>query len=318
MGYGNPKGEDVKCFLVAVALCVVALILAPCSEVCAESIPVSDAPRWPRVVKGWKWDGEQGIYDRKSLYDYIDGAAEVYLAYHFERVEARRYVREGRPSLVAELYRMAHSEDAFGLFMLERQDPEADIGQGSEFGGGMLRFWKGRYFASLFAEGESGDAEQALLALGRSLAASITETGQPPDLLRYLSGVLSGRDPARLCFVRSHILLNRCFFISHENILGLGLDVEALLVRLPGEKDAVRVLLLRYPSEPRAASTLRRFADAYMPDAREGAVVKTEDGRWTSAVQYRQFATIVFGAPAQAEAASLTSAIVEKIKEGTR
>ena len=308
----------MKCLVVVLALCAISVVGTPCSGFCAGSIPMTEPLQWPHEIKGWAWDGERALYDRKSLYDYIDGAAEVYLAYHFERAEVRRYVREGRPSLVAELYGMTKTEDAFGLFMLERQDPEAGIGQGSEFGGGMLRFWKGRYFASLFAEGEGGDAEEALLALGRSLAASITETGQPPDVLRYLSAVPGGRDPARLCFVRSHILLNRCFFISHENILGLGLDVEALLVRLPGEKDAVRVLLLRYPSKPRAASALKRFADAYMPEARENGVVKTEDGRWTSAERHRQFVMIVFGATSQAEASSLTSAIVQKIKEGTR
>src|SRR5512139_602295 len=172
-GKGKTREEGVKCLHVVLALCLISAISTPGSARCSESLPVSDAVKWPQEIRGWKWEGEHGIYDRKSLYDYIDGAAEVYLAYSFERVEARRYVKDGRPPIVAEVYRMGSAEDAFGIFSLERQDPEAGIGQGSEFGGGMLRFWKGRYFASLYAEGEAPGIDEALLTLGRALAASI-------------------------------------------------------------------------------------------------------------------------------------------------
>ncbi len=63
----------------------------------------------------------------------------------------------GISAITVELYKMASSADAYGVFTFERQDDPAGIGQGSEFGGGMLRFWKGTYFASVYAEGEGAD-----------------------------------------------------------------------------------------------------------------------------------------------------------------
>ncbi len=284
---------------------------------CAEGHAVSDAIRWPPEVEGWKWDGSQAVYDRGTLYQYIDGAAEVYLAYNFQHAEVRRYFKDGRPSIVAELYRMGSSQDAFGIFSLERQDPEAGIGQGSELGGGMLRFWKGRYFASLFAEGEGQDLDKALLRMGHMLADAIGDTGDPPRLLRFLPDLPPVKSPERVCFVRSHILLNRCYFISHQNILNIGPEVEAVIVRLPGGSTA-RMFLGRYPSEPLARSAFLSFSKAYMPDSGDQALVRTEDGRWTKAECYREFLAIIFGAPEQAEAERLVSSTVSKLREEVR
>ena len=117
---------------------------------------------------------------------------------------------------------MGSSEDAYGVFSLEQQDPEAGIGQGSEFGGSLLRFWKGRYFVTVLGNGTGKELEEAVLGLGRELAQGIKETGEPPRLLRCLPERADLPQPEKLCFVRSHVLLNRCFFISHQNILRLG------------------------------------------------------------------------------------------------
>ena len=141
---------------------------------------------WPAEADGWKWDREVATFKGESLYHYIDGAAEVYLAYRVQRVSVRRYLKAGQPDIVAEVYQMASSEDAFGVFSLEHQDPEAGIGQGSEFGGSLLRFWKGRFFATVLGEGTGKEMEGAVLSLGRAMAAGIKETGEPPQLLRCL------------------------------------------------------------------------------------------------------------------------------------
>ena len=76
---------------------------------------------------------------------------------------------------------MGSAEDAFGVFSLEQQDPEAGIGQGSEFGGSLLRFWKGPYFVTVLGNGTGKELEAAVLDLGRELAKGIKETGEPPS-----------------------------------------------------------------------------------------------------------------------------------------
>src|SRR5208283_4197241 len=142
--------------------------------------------RWPSEAGGWKRTGEAVRYQGREIFDYMDGAGEVYLAYNFRQLTVHRFERQGHPALIAELYEMGTPADAFGVFSFDKQDPGAGIGQGSEFGGGLLRFWKGRHFASVYGEGEGHEQEQAVLEIGRGLASSIVETGEPPRLIRSL------------------------------------------------------------------------------------------------------------------------------------
>ena len=71
---------------------------------------------WPLEADGWKWDRKVASFKGESLYDYIDGAAEVYLAYNYRRVSVRRYVKPNQPDIIADVYQMGSSEDAFGVF----------------------------------------------------------------------------------------------------------------------------------------------------------------------------------------------------------
>jgi len=270
---------------------------------------------WPPEAAGWKWDGEEQSFERESLYEYINGSAEVYLAYNYRKATARRYTRPGPPDIVVDVYRMGSAEDAYGVFSLEQQDPEAGIGQGSEFGGSLLRFWKGPYFVTLLGNGTGKELAEAVLGLGRELAKRIQEIGQPPRLLRFLPEAETLPQPEKLCFVRSHVLLNRCFFISHRNILRLANDVQALLARYSQGKNRPRLLLVRYPTAARARSAYASFRSTYLPEAGPRPAVRTEDGAWTRAEHFKHFIVIVFGAGEAAEAEQWVQMTISNLKK---
>ena len=42
-------------------------------------------------MAGWKLSGEIQIYSRANLYDYIDGAADLYLKYDFQELKVADY-----------------------------------------------------------------------------------------------------------------------------------------------------------------------------------------------------------------------------------
>ncbi|HME46066.1 MAG TPA: DUF6599 family protein [Syntrophorhabdales bacterium] len=268
----------------------------------------------PSEVDGWRWDGKEERYDSKTIFKYIDGAGEVYLAYGFKSLVTRRFERSGRPLLTADVYEMGSSADAYGVFSFERQDEEAGMGQGSEFGGGLLRFWKGNYFVSVNAEGEGEDVDKAILSLGRAVAALITKTGPRPGLISHLPGKGFNLVEKNVYFFRSHVLLNQRFFIAHQNILQLGPDVEAVLAEYRLGKEKEHLVLIRYPSEKRALDSLSSFRKAYLPEAHDKGIVKTEDEKWAGVMQYREFVTLVFGAPSEADADSLLKAAEINVK----
>ena len=267
----------------------------------------------PSEVGGWKWDGKDMKYNSRTLFDYIDGAAELYLAYGFQNLVVRRFEKPGQPSIMAELYEMATSEDAYGVFSFEHQDEPVGIGQGSEFGGGLLRFWKGKYFVSVYAEGEGKEVEPAILGSGRAMDNAISATGPEPKIIQYLPGQTFGLVDKSIRYLKSHVLLNQRFFVSHQNILGLSRETEATLATYLRDRQKVHLLLIRYPNSPKAKEAFQSFTKAYMPDAAGKDRVKTEDRKWTFARQPNDYILIIFGAPRESDAEALLKATEEKL-----
>lgn len=270
----------------------------------------------PSEAAGWKWDGKEERHNSKTMFAYMDGAAELYLAYGFRNLTIRRFERPGRPTLTVELYELASSEDAYGVFTFERQDEPARIGQGSEFGGGMLRFWKGRYFASIYAEGEGAEVESALLTMGRITADAIPETGPEPRWIAFIPGKDLGLVDRSVRFFRSHVLLNQKFFIAHQNILNLNRDTEALLAQYLRKNQKTHFLLIRYPDGKAAGEAYQSFMKTYLPDAGGKDRWRTEDQRWTMARKRAELVLIVFGTPTEADAEALIKATEEKLNKG--
>jgi len=212
-----------------------------------------------------------------------------------------------------ELYEMASSEDAYGVFSFEHQDEPAGIGQGSELGGGLLRFWKGKYFVSVYAEGEGPEVGPGILGLGKATANTIQATGPAPKLIQILPGPNFGLVDKSTRYLKSHVLLNQRFFVSHQNILGLSRETEAALATYLRERQKVALLLIRYPSASKAQEALQSFSRSYMPDAAGKDRVRTEDRKWTFARQVQDYLLIVFGSPREADAEALLKATEERL-----
>jgi hypothetical protein len=265
---------------------------------------------------GWKWDVKETEYDSKTMFKYMDGAAEVYLAYGFENLTVRRFEKSGRPPIIVELYEMASSKDAYGVFSYEHQDEAAGIGQGSEFGGGLLRFWKGKYFVSIYAEREGVDVESGILKIGKAVADSIPSMGSEPKLVGFIPGKNLGLVDKSLRYLRSHVLLNQRFFIAHQNILNLSRKTEAVLAQYSQSKQKTQLLLIRYPDSKEAVDAYRSFMKVYLPDVKGVDRSKTEDQKWTFARQRNEFILIVFGAPTEADAEVLLKDTEKRLPEG--
>ncbi|MCX5912059.1 MAG: hypothetical protein NTV04_09020 [Deltaproteobacteria bacterium] len=233
--------------------------LTPSVNMAQEKGKADQEASFPAEVSGWKWDGKENHYNRKTIFDYINGAGELYIAYNFNGVKVRRYEKGSHPPITAEVYDMGTSEDAFGVFSFERQDEEAGIGQGSEFGGGLLRFWKGKFFVSAFAEGQGKEAEAATLDLGKAIANSIKSTGPIPKLLGVLPNGKTGLLEKSTRYFHSHILLNQRFFVANQNILNLNPKTEAVLGQYAQGQQKTHLLIIRYSEESEAAAALQKF-----------------------------------------------------------
>ncbi|MDO9350545.1 MAG: hypothetical protein Q7U55_04825, partial [Deltaproteobacteria bacterium] len=267
----------------------------------------------PLKVEDYKADGKDELYDRNTAFRYMDGAAELYRSYAFKLLLVRRYLKAGHPSLLVELFDMGSSEDAFGIFSYQIEEEEVGIGQGSDYGGGLLRFWKGNYFANVFAERETPATRKDILTLGEAIAKNIKKEGSKPKLIQFLPE--EGLSQGTIHYFHLHQVLNHHYFISHENILNLGARTNAILATYPspGEKGKTFLLLIQYPDQKQAEKAFQSFLKAYMPEAPSSKTVKTENGKWTSAKIHRQYILVVFDAPSVEKTEELIRAVVKKL-----
>jgi len=254
---------------------------------------------------------EDHAFDPETIFDYIDGSGEVYRSYNFRRLLARRFEAEGRDALIVDLFDMGTAADAFGVFTHDREGEDAGFGQDGTYKGGLLSFWQGPYYVSVYAESETPETRAAVFDLGRRIAAAIKVTGPRPDLLAVLPE--AGRDERTVHFFHTHFILNYHYFVAAENILRLEMDTDAALATYAGR---ARLLVVRYPDEGRAAEAQRTFTSAYMPDAARPGHVRTENGAWTAVRQSARFLAVVFDAATEAAADELLIGVLARTGKG--
>jgi hypothetical protein len=269
---------------------------------------------FPASICGWKATGGVLRFDARTIFDYIDGGAEVYRAYGFRELAVRRYTREGQPSITAELFDMGTAQDAYGVFTFEREGGSVGVGQDSEFEGGMLRFWSGRYFVAVSVEHESPSAHAAVIALASEIARRTGSPGTRPSLLSLLPQ--EHLDTLSVRYFHEPFCLAYHHYLSDENILRLGRSTNAVLARYAADhRVGVRLLLVEHPDTIAATAALQSYQKAF-PTTQNGApgVPSTTIGE---ARREGRLLILVRDAPDAAAAQSLIEAVRQRLREGT-
>jgi hypothetical protein len=250
----------------------------------------------PKEFEGWKKAEKPVIYTKDTLYDYIDGGAELYIAYNFTELLAVKYVKGEEAEMVVDFFDMGNSYDAFGIFSHGREEENEDLGQGAEYNSGLLTFWKDRYYVSILSYPESEEKKQVILKLGRLLADAIDGTGKIPPLVSAVPQ--DNLIPENIRYFHHPVVLNSLYYIADENILQIGPDVQGVLATYSVDESTFYLLLCQYPDEQRAQGAYESFLTHYLPDA-EGDMAQLSDGEWTGCRLEGKTLAIVFGSPSR-------------------
>ena len=267
----------------------------------------------PQDILGYKSDGQDEFYDRQTTFRYMDGAAELYRSFAFKHLLVRRYLKANSPAIIVELFDMGLAEEAFGIFTFETGGEDAGVGQGSDYGGGLLRFWKGKFFVNVYAEQEAPSTKQDVLEIAKGIARSLGQEGQKPKLIHYLPQ--EGLSERSIRYFHLYQSLNYHYFVSHQNILRLGEKTHALFASylLPQTKDKTFLLLIQFPTKKLAGEALQGFVKAYLPESTSAKAIQTENRKWATALTYQEFVIVVFDAPLKDKAEELIQATKKKL-----
>jgi hypothetical protein len=139
----------------------------------------------PEKVDGWTLDPEIRTFRGDSLFEYIDGAAEMYHKYDFKEVTAGEYSK-GESKVVADVYEFAGPDRAFGMYTTLRPDMPDTVMLGVEgfvFGANLV-FVKGSYLANVYSYDESADAVSGVRSIASAVAGLLAGTTTKPAMFR--------------------------------------------------------------------------------------------------------------------------------------
>jgi len=298
------------CTLLLPASCTLVLLLAYCQADQKKALVDMDE-LIPERILDWTAVEEIETYNRETIFDYIDGAGEIYRQYDFRQLIVKRFKSTDHPSITVELFDMGDSRDAFGVFSHSREGEDTDIGQGSEFRSGLLCFWKNRFFACIYAEKRTDETDNAVLELARGIVKRIKESGPLPKLLDYLPK--EGLMHSSIIYFHNQASLNYHYYLAENNILHLSDDTEAVIAGY--EPDKAFLLCIKYDNEDLAEKSLQDFIAGYIPEAETTGLAQVEKDQWVKADAVANFLVIVLEAPGAVRAEELTGVARDKIME---
>lgn len=116
-----------------------------------------------------KREGEVSLFGPKELFNYINGAAPLYLERNFRQLAAAELSLGDGAELTCDVYEMASPEDARSIFTAERSSAGKPLPDWAEALAGpmFLVFHEGRYYVKLTGFDERSEA--ALVEIARAL-----------------------------------------------------------------------------------------------------------------------------------------------------
>jgi len=87
-------------------------------------------PTLPKTVGTWTRPDSPQLVTAKNIFDYMDGAGELYIGYRFDHLESYEYKTQNQNNILVELYFMTTSDDAFGLLSLDWEGESVELAGG--------------------------------------------------------------------------------------------------------------------------------------------------------------------------------------------
>ncbi|MFB3854644.1 MAG: DUF6599 family protein [Vicinamibacterales bacterium] len=196
----KPTCSPLAARLVVAASLLAAFLVAACgggsetggpAPLASEAPPTGPAPASEvaallpsgKSLAGWS----RKVYGPGNLWEFIDGAAETYLAYGFQEAASAGYRSVSGLEVTLDVFRMADAVNAFGIFRQEMNPTAKPVPVGTEgcTGTNVLNFWKGRDYVKVTALGTADSMLAEMRGLADHVAASIPDREDLPSEVAF-------------------------------------------------------------------------------------------------------------------------------------
>jgi len=197
---------------------------------------------------GWTQGDEVRFFDADNLYEFINGAAENFLIYGFEKVVTADYDNAEQPSpIVVEIYKMEDTRNTFGIYASERNPDSAfkPIGAEGYVGGTALNFWAGNYYVKMTVFQESESLQREMEKLADVISRKIGNTGAQalPEIAFFPS---ENQVPHTVRYLAKDVLAQVYFTNGFEAVYKSNDRESKLVIALPGDENAAKEAMDKY------------------------------------------------------------------------
>jgi hypothetical protein len=263
----------------------------------------------PDSINGWKKLGEDRLFNEQNLYDYIDGAAELYISFGFTKVFNRIYSAGEGKEIIVDIFYMNTPQDAFGAFSFSVGKIGNDFGNQSQTAFGAIVFWKNNFVVSVVENPASEEAKRASRLIAKIIDESIAEKGSFPEVLKYLP--VENLDKESIRYFRHYIWVNTYTYLSGENILNINQDTHGVLAKYGGKEKQI-LLLVKYPDEQQAKAAGEKFNKEYFKTVKPKPVVKQKN-KYNGALVVKNFFAAVLSGSSNSSVKNLISLVQKSI-----
>ena len=207
---------------------------------------------------GWSVVPGEKVYTSSNLWDFIDGAAEVFLSYGFVDLNLADYRDTAGAEVRVELYRQRSASDAFGIYSAER-NPEytfVNVGTQGYVEDGVLNFLCGIYYVKITSHRPGAEGRDAMMQIARKLDEHLNQVKAWPAVLAL--------------FPREGALTNAESYIA-ENFLGYRCLHSAFVSQYVG-KAPFQMFIIERETEEQA----REMVDLYLSALNQGPPSKAD------------------------------------------
>jgi hypothetical protein len=212
-------------------------------------------------LAGYKKSSNYPVFVPENLWDFINGAAENYLAYGFIDLHVAEY-KKGKNVIKLEIYRHSDNTMAFGIYSTERSPSFRFMNLGAQgyIADGAINFFKGNYYVKIRTYSKNEKTLQSTESLALKVANMLEGNSEMPTVLSK--------------FPESGKKINEETYIN-ESVLGHKFLTKAFKAIYEAGSDNFSIFIMERKSPEEVKETI----DAYL--AANGAdAIESESGRY--------------------------------------
>lgn len=141
-------------------------------------------------IEGWEKPEEIDVYYPETLWDIINGAADVFMAYEFKELFWGEYINKEDDGIyiVMEIYRQGGPVHAFGVYSQERPGtPDLiDIGVQGYTAPGVLHFFVADCYVKIRSHDRSEETARTMEKMARHVSDLLDPDPEFPDIITML------------------------------------------------------------------------------------------------------------------------------------